>query len=328
MKKLSFILIINIVVLLTAIPSHAVIKKLAQTGLQFLKVDVGARAAAMGGSYTMVGDDATAMFYNPAGLGKTASRYEVFAAQTQWIADIKYSAAAAAISLQNLGSFGLSVITSDYGQVIGTRVAATEKGFEETGDLDVGALAIGLTYARQLTDRFTVGGQLKYCFQRLGTNIYNVGGIEYENKVAGLAYDFGTIFYPGFKSMRIGMSVRNFSPQFKYRQESFQLPLTFLIGVAMDVMDFMGEHDNPLLIAIDAIHPRDYSERIHMGAEYTLMNMISLRAGYKFNYDEESFSGGVGFNYGVGGLKVKLDYSYSMMDVFDAVNRISFGIAF
>jgi len=106
------------------------------------------------------------------------------------------------------------------------------------------------------------------------------------------------------------------------------LPLTFKIGAAMDVLDLMGEHGNPLLIAIDAIHPRDYTERIHIGGEYWYNNMIALRAGYKFNYDEEGFSAGIGFQQTIAGVALKLDYAYSDLGVFDAVSRFSFGISF
>jgi hypothetical protein len=76
-------------------------KKLGQTGLQFLKADVGARAAAMAGANIMVAYDASAMFYNPAGLGKMTGKFSAFATYTQWIADIKYMGGAAAYNLGN-----------------------------------------------------------------------------------------------------------------------------------------------------------------------------------------------------------------------------------
>jgi len=111
-------------------------------------------------------------------------------------------------------------------------------------------------------------------------------------------------------------------------EEGFELPLTFIIGFAMDVLDFMGEHQNNLLVSIDATHPRDYSERIHLGAEYLFMDMIALRAGYKFNYDVEGLSAGVGLQKDIGSLKLDVGYSFSESEYFDAVNRISFGFSF
>jgi hypothetical protein len=328
MKKILIIMGIVLISAILTMPAQATIKKVAQTGLQFLKVDVSARAAGMGGAYIMVGNDATAMFYNPAGIALMKKSLDFYSGTTQWIADINYHSAGLIKNLGNIGTVGASVIYCDYGDdMIGTRVAANEKGYIKTGSVDIGAYTLGLSYARSLTDKFTVGGQIKFAAQHLGSNAITEGGNEMENKVSGLAYDFGTIFYPGFYSLRIGMSINHFSGQFKYEEEAFQLPLTFKIGAAMDVLDLKGEHQNPLLIAIDAIHPRDYTERIHLGCEYVYNNLIAIRAGYKFNYDEEGLTAGVGFKFTLRGVDLKVDYAYSAMDIFDTVSRFSLGIS-
>jgi hypothetical protein len=146
------------------------------------------------------------------------------------------------------------------------------------------------------------------------------------NELSAIAFDFGTIFYPGFKSFRFGMSVRNFSNAVKYEVYNFQLPLTFKIGIGMDILDLLGEHpDQSLLLAIDAVHPRDYTQRLQIGAEYSI-NVIRLRAGYKFNYDEEGLCLGAGIDVDY----FKLDYAYSVFDAFsdELVNRISVGVLF
>lgn len=327
MKKLTLFLTITFLATVFIMPAYSGLKKVAQTGLQFLKIDVGARPAAMGGAFMMVGDDASAMFYNPAGIAKVKDGFNFFASRTQWIADISYNAGGLVKNLGNWGNLGISIITSNYGDVIGTRVAATEKGYTETGNLNVGAYAVGLSYARELTNKFTVGGQIKFAAQHLGQNLF-ADGSTVDNKVSGLAYDFGTIFYPGFKSFRLGMSIRNFSPQLKYQKTPFQLPLTFSLGFAMDILDLMGEHSNSLIVAIDALHPRDYTERIQVGAEYMLMDMFALRGGYKFNYDEEGLTGGVGFKVDVGGFDVNIGYAYSDFGVFNSVSRFSVDLAF
>jgi hypothetical protein len=328
MKKLALIYTLVFICTVFLMPSHAVIKKLAQTGLQFLKVDVGARAAAMGGAFNMIGNDANAMFYNPAGIAFMQNNFEFFMARTDWIADISYNAGGLVKNFDNWGNIGVSFIISDYGDFIGTRVSQTEKGFEETGMLNIGAYAVGLTYARSFTEKFTVGAQIKYVAQHLGENLF-ANGETVENKVSGFALDLGTVFYPGFKSFRLGMSIRNFSPQFKYQTTAFQLPLIFTLGFAIDVLDFIGDPDNSLLISIDAIHPRDYTERIHLGGEYLFKDMFALRGGYKFNYDEEGLTGGVGFKVRqVGGVNMELGYAYSEFGVFDAVNRFSINLSF
>jgi len=285
----------------------------------------GAAAMGMSAAMTARSEDLSAIFYNPAGIAKMHSQFDIFGNRTNWIADISYNAAGLVINAGIWGNFGISFISTDYGNVMGTRVAETEKGFEETGQLDGGSFAAGVSYARELTDKFAVGGQIKYTAQNLGENLLEVGGEPIENKVSGFAYDLGTIFYPGFKSFRLGMVIRNFSPQFKYEETPFQLPLTFYLGFAMDILDFFGEHpEYSFVMDIDAIHPRDYTERLHVGGEFWYKNMLAVRGGYKFNYDEEDFTVGVGMH--VGGIK--LDYAYGNFGVFNAVNRVSFGISF
>lgn len=328
MKKIVLLIALFGTYLCMALPAEAAIKKLAQTGLQFLKVDVGARPAAMGGSYAMIGSDVTAMFYNPAGLSKMESNYQFFASQTQWISEITYNAGAAAVQLGNWGVVGLSIISADYGEIEGTRVSASEAGFERTGNLDVGAYAVGLSYGRSISERFSIGGQLKYAYQNLGNSLIDSKGTEHDNSVGGLAFDFGTMFYPGFRSFRLGMFVRNFSPQFKYEKEAFQLPLTFAIGFAMDLMDVIGSSNSSLLLSVDALHPRDYTERLHIGAEYEFLDMLALRGGYKFNYDEEGLTGGIGFKQTIGGVLLDIGYAYSEFGVFNSVNRFSINFAF
>ena len=328
-KKMIIFLAVVLLTTVLVLPAHASLKKVAQTGLQFLKVDVGARPAGMGGAFMMVGNDASAMFYNPAGMARMESGFDLFAGNVAWIGGIQYYATGLAKALGNWGTVGLSAIYCDYGDdIAGTRVSSNDKGYEDTGNIDVGAYAVGLSYARSLTNKFMVGGQIKFAQERLGENILVANGAVVKNKVSGVAYDFGTIFYPGFKSFRIGMSIRNFSNQFKYQQYAFQLPLTFTLGVAMDVLDFLGEHGNPLLVAVDAIHPRDYTERINVGAEYEFMKLVAVRAGYRYNYDEEGLCAGIGVKHSFGGFGVKFDYAYSDFGIFDTVNRFSMGISF
>ena len=327
MKKIYILLIVVFLSFVIFSPSLASLNKVGQTGLQFLKVDVGARAAGMGGAYLMIGQDATAMFFNPAGIAMV-SQFDAFVTQTKWIADISYNAAGAVYTWENVGSFGINLVYADYGEVIGTRVATNEKGFEETGNLKSSAYAVGLTYARRLTEKFTIGGSIKSAQQHLGSNSYE-DGVSQENKVSGLSFDFGTVFYPGFyPSFRLGMAVRNFSAQFKYEEESFQLPLQFIIGFAFDVLDLAGDHNNSLLFSFDYSHPRDYTPRVHFGAEYLFMGMFALRAGYKLNYDVEGASGGLGFVKDFDGFGVRLGWSYSNVEVFDAVNRFEVGFSF
>ena len=325
-KILKPVMVLTLSLFLVSSSNAQEIKKVAQTGLQFLKVDMLARGAAMGGALTMPGTGASSMFYNPAGLADIKSGADFVASNTAWIAGIGYNAAAAGLRVGTLGTFGVSAVIADYGDdIIGTRVnSSNDSGYDEVPIGDVGAQAIGISYARSLTDRFQVGGQVKFASQALGSNLMPTGETK-NNDVSGAAFDFGTIFYPGWKSLKFGMSIRNFSQEFKYENESFELPLTFTIGTSVNIFDVIGgPSGSSLLLAVDAIHPRDYTERIHAGLEYSLGSLLAVRAGYKTNYDEESLSFGFGVNLNV----VRVDYSYSQLGVFDGISRITIGGSF
>lgn len=327
MKKFTaFFVIISI--LLIPINSYA-LKKVGQTGLKFLDVAVGARPTGMGEAYTVVGNDANALFFNPAGIAQMNSKFDLTVSITDWIADISYNACGFAVDAGNWGNFGVSIISPDYGAVAGTEIAPTEAGYTEMGLLEGEGFAAGLCYAHQLTNKFSFGAQIKYTSQHLGSNRYVEGGESHENRVSGLAYDVGTLFYPRFdfwKTFGFGMSIRNFSVQFKYEEVAFQLPLLFTMGFCGDLLDLLGESqpDKALNVEIDALHPRDYTERLHIGLEYIYKDLMTVRAGYKFNYDEAGLTLGVGFN--VGG--VKFDYAYGDFGKFDLVNRVSVGMSF
>jgi hypothetical protein len=319
MKKLIILLSVLAIVAFFINPAYSQ-NKVAQTGLQFLKVDPNARAAGMGSAVNQASYDASAMFYNPAGMSKNVKEFDFLANQTQWIADINYTSLALAKTFEDIGTFGLHAIITDYGDITGTRVSATDpRGYEDTGNLSVNAYSFGVAYARNISEQFSIGGQVKYVYQQLGSNLMPDGTTK-ENKVDGFGFDFGTIYF--------GVSARNFGGELTYEKESFELPLTFTIGVAMDVMDFVETENQTLLITIDAVHPRDFGERIHFGLEYTFLSMFAVRGGYKANYDIEDFSLGVGFFKDIGDVLVKIDYAYTNMEFFDGVNRLTVGFGF
>jgi len=310
---------------------NADLKKVAQAGYQFLKIDADARAAAMGGANLLAGTGASSMFYNPAGMTELSGNVDLFGTQTYWIADISYFTFGVTKDLGKVGVIGFSMQTADYGKIIGTRVDDSPEntaGFIETGNVQVGASAMGISFARRLTDRFAVGVQVKYVSQNLGETLMPDG--MKSNKTNGLAYDFGTLYYPGVKSFRFGMGIRNFAKDFKYEDDSFSLPLTFTIGAALDATDFYGgigeNHD--LLIEVDASHPRDYTERIHLGWEYGYRKMLYLRSGYKSNHDTEGLSLGFGLRIPLAAFQAKLDYSYTNAGDFSPVSRFSVGFFF
>jgi hypothetical protein len=328
MKK--FILFISLSIFVLALNAYAV-RKSGQAGIGMLDVAAGARACGMGEAFTVLGQDATALFYNPSGIGEIDANFDLSAGGTQWIADIQYLYVAAVYNADVWGSFGFSLIAPDYGEIQGTRMAEGGTGYEDTELLDVSAFCAGVAYAREFTDKFTVGLQVKYVTQHLGENEFEIiedidtSYVTRQNEIASFSYDFGLLFYPGFKSFAFGMSVRNFSPRVTYERVGFEMPLTFTLGVGMNILDLFGDYpDFSVNVAADMLHPRDWDEQYHIGAEFAYKDMIFLRGGWKINYFLEDLSAGVGISLG----GVRLDYSYSKVDLYDMVHRFSAGFAY
>ena len=307
-------------------------QKLAQTGMKFLNVGADARAAALADAYTAAEGNVSVMFYNPAGMSRLNSIAGVTIGVAQWIADIKHLLAAAAWSPANgeYGVLGVMVQTVDYGTLQGTVRADNAKGFLETGDFKPGGIALGLAYARALSDKFSVGGCVKYVRQDLGQAAIafaSDGSLVMDDNVSSLyALDFGITYRTGFKSLVLGVVVRNFSRETQFKSEGFQLPLTFRIGVAMNLADFVlpDQETHALRLALDAEHPRDYPEQLKVGIEYSFAESISLRAGYAGPADEQSMSYGVGVRKGLAGVNIGVDYAYTPFGILGNVHRFSF----
>jgi hypothetical protein len=331
-KKIVSILVVLLVGCLMCTIGYAQNQKLAQTGFQFLSVVSDARAAAMADAMTSLQSNSSAMFFNPAGMATMDNLLDVTASSNQWIADIKHYTFSLAVSPAkgDYGVFGFSVQSVDYGEFYGTRVnKASDLGYEDIGIFKLNALALGVGYAKQLTDQFSVGGQVRWVRQDLGESmipVINTGVDTTEtsvsNKLTPLVFDFGTQFRTGIKSLVFGMSVRNFSAEMKYAEEGFQTPLVFNLGISMNLMDLVGEVglDQSLYMSIDASHYRDHPEQIKIGLEYKILKAFALRGGYQSVND---LGNGMSFGLGISQFGFAFDYSYTPFGVFNNVQRMT-----
>ena len=330
-RPINFILI----AIFCSLVSGADNTKLAQTGFQFLSVTSDARAGGMGEAMTTFHTNSSALFFNPAGMARQKNPIDLSLSQNQWIADINHNALSVSLTPANgkYGVIGLSFVNVDYGELQGTMVWDNEQGFIDTEIIKPSALALGVGYAKALSDKFSVGGQIKSAYQYLGKSIIpdsDTTQALMKNTADAIAFDFGTIYHTGWKSFTFGMSVRNFSQEIKFQTEGFQLPLLFTIGASMNLFDlFLTElRSQSLYLSVDALHPRSFSERLNIGLEYSLMDMLVIRTGYLMNYDERDFSGGIGVQKTIGPLSFGIDYAYTPFGVFDNVQRMSLYIAF
>ena len=311
-------------------------QQLAQTGMKFLSVSLDARAAAMGSAITALANaSSTAMFYNPAAMARLQTVSHLSVGRVQWIGDVDYNAGTVALSPADgqYGVFGVSVVAVDYGRLQETVRADNDRGYEDVGKFSPSALSAGVGYAQALTDRFSVGGNVKYVRQSLGSSVMRRSGdgfLEQDRTASTIAFDFGVIYRTGFRSLNFAVGARNFSQELTYAEESFELPLTMHIGVAMDMIDLtsMDQDMHSLLLSVDAQRPRDYPEQLQTGLEYRFMDMVALRAGYIYPSDEQGFSLGVGLQPSLRGFEFGFDYAYTHFGDFGNVNRLSAEFAF
>lgn len=318
------------------------LQKLAQTGMKFLSISHDPRAAALGNSVTAVEGLSSAFFYNPAGMARQTQLMHAFAGNTQWIAGIEHNSAAITFAPMDAryGVFGVTFQNVNYGDIQETVRWENEQGFIDLGSLSPTAYALGIGYARAITDRFSVGGHVKYASQDLGSTAMSVADDAFtrqDNVASTLAYDFGVLYHTGFRSLTLAMSVRNFAPEIRYEDENFQLPLNFHMGVSMNLIDLMDADPNmhSLLLAVEANRPRDYSEMISLGTEYTFMRSFMVRAGYSFlvegavrDTDQQGVSLGAGVRQSIGGVGFGADYAYTQFGIFDEVHRVALQISF
>lgn len=344
-KTKNIVTIFALVVLMIIIQSQFIFsqqQKLAQTGMKFLNVSLDARSTAFGDAVTSLENKSVSMFYNPAAMARLEGIADISLGSTQFIADINYYSGAVAFAPFNgqYGVFGFSFISVDYGDFLGTVRANNEQGYIDVGTFSPTAMAFGIGYAKALSEKFSVGGNVKYVRQSLGTSVVSdltldpfqgyISGTTEENKQDVIAFDFGILYKTGYKSLNIGMSVRNFSREVKYKSEGFQLPLIFQLGASFDFADIMEVENNEhsLIVSVDANHPRDFPEQIMVGVEYTFMKFLSLRGGFSAPNDERNFSAGVGLKKDLGGLNLGVDYAYTPFGVFNDVHRISLNFAY
>lgn len=307
---------------------------LGTAGAQFLKIPISARAAAMGGAYTALAGDAAAIFWNPSGIAKTEANSAHFS-YMRWFDMFDVSAAAYVHNLSSFGNIGIGVTVFSVGQMEIT----TETSPNGTGRYyDAQDLALTLTYARALTDRFNAGISLKYINQRIWNETAN-----------GLAFDVGTQYQIDFQNLIIAMSMFNFGPDLRFagpdlnvrydfdpllqnrllpsnlETEDYPLPLSFQFGLAFDLL-----RSQSFLIrgSVDAVHLNDNDELINLGTEIGLFDRLFLRGGYKLTHDDQDFSFGVGVNTFLGKFLMKLDYAYVGYNILPDVHFLSIGFDF
>jgi len=285
--------------------------KSGTAGLQFLKIGVGAQHTGMGEASSSIVNDASSVFWNPAGLA-WMEQSEVFLSYSSWLVNSKHTAFSAAMPV---GSFNLAVSIISF--QIDEFEETTVKQPTGTGRMvSAGDILFGVSIAKAFTDKLSIGGQVKFVQEKLDN-------VSFEN----ILFDIGTIYFTGWRDLRLAFTLQHFGPDNKMLDQKFRMPLLFRVGIADNIYK---SQDLRVLVSADLVHPTDNNEWVNFGLETEFFNAFALRSGYRFNADEGNLTFGFGFTSPVVyGLMPKIDYSYSSFgDVFNDVHRFSFGLVF
>ena len=327
MKK---ILITSFLIILCGSIGYSQFNKAGKTALQFLKIGMGAREAALGEATVASTKDVNAIFWNPAGITGIQGAEASFN-YTQWIGDINVLSGAVGYNWDGVAAIVVNYITLDYGNLHEALVTSSSGGIDtRTGNTFSGSdLSIGVGIARRFTDRLSIGAQVKYLREDLFTYSSDVW-----------AFDIGTTYSTGWYGVNIAMTAQNFSEQARWintgieEDQNFEVPRIFKIGLAVDLLggeDLLlgGNYDqHRLALNVDAVNTNDYSERLHFGAEYTFYNIFTLRGGYRLNYEEGNLSLGAGVQYDFGYVRFKFDYAYVSYDFLQSPHRFTIFLGF
>lgn len=285
---------------------------------QFLKIGVGGRASALGDAFVAIANDASALYWNPAGLTQF-NENQIFFSHNKWVVDINHDFLGGVYHFDETNSFGVALTALTMQDMPVTTEFAPFGTGEYFGFSDI---AIAVSYSRKMTDKFSFGGTVRYIEETLD-----------KLKMRGIMIDLGTYYWTGLGSTRFAVAVTNFgsnlAPDGKVvlvgkrevsSWQDFAPPTVFRIGFAFEPYE---DEQHKVTTSVQLNHPNDNSENLSTGAEYVWNNMLYIRAGFKFNVDEQNYSFGAGFNVPLEIANFTLDYAYSNFSRLGSAHRFS-----
>ena len=310
-----------------ASPASAVDKFAAE----FLKIGVGARATGMGGAFVSLADDATASYWNPAGLALLPSREAMGMHASQFGGVLTHDVLGAAVPLRSGGvpaAFAVTLIRLAVDDIQVTKDAKQGEDADGNPILDPSRirmesaydLALLLSYARRWGSRWAVGANLKLIRQSL------VG----EGASFGVGTDLG-VRYQANPSVALGARLADATTTQLYwdtgRRETVSPTLTLGLHVTRPVQSLQGTVTLALDTALafegqkaDQFETGDLSGNLLGGVEYWFRRTVALRVGSHAG----DFTAGAGIRY----KRLGADYAYLSHDELDGTHRVSALIRF
>ena len=248
----------------------------------FLRMGVGARALGMGGAFTAIADDATASYWNPAGLTKIENIEATFMYSANMTVDRQLNYFGYAQWL-GVGGLGVSWINAGMGDMEQRDPLGNLIGSEDTGDN-----AIMLSYGMEV-GTLSLGASAKFLHQ-------NVMDTQSET---GFGLDFGGIFNVS-DNVAAGVMIRDVGSHFG----DVNVPINWRFGTGIKALD------GALAVGIDVDKVEDIHDfQIHLGGEYGM----EVHPGYHVFFrtglngvEDQAFTGGIGIRVPY----LQFDYTY------------------
>ena len=317
--------------------------KVGTAAAAFLKIPVGSRESAMGGAFVPLASGPTSVFWNPAGLA-SSEEFQLSLMQNRWIVELSHLFAGVSFPFAG-GGIGLSIISLSSDPV---EITTIEEPSGTGYYYNYSDLAVGLSYGRNLTDRFSLGSTIKIIQEKI-----------YHESAHSVAIDIGSILRTNFYGFRIGMNLSNFGTDMRFtgrdldvpyrrtiglgEQESpayevqaslntiyWRIPTNFSFGLATDIFSLSDEKtaenasNSSLWLSLVGNYPNDGDFSFRFGSEFEYRELFFMRAGYRL----EEYRSYPTFGFGVNVSGINVDYSYADMGVFNSVNMFSILIDF
>ncbi len=257
-----------------------------KTGLAFLKVGVDARAVGMGEAYVAVTGDASATYWNPAGMLNGAYSNVLFN-HNQWFQGIRGEFGAISF-VREKSAWGIHLRSFNISD-IEVRDRPTTRPLEETS---AHYLSAGVSYARRMSEKFNVGITVKYLYEKI-----------FVESAHGWAVDAGITYRPGIKGLQVGAAIQHLGRMNQLAQERTPLPALLRAGAAY-LLPF-GSENMRARLAGDLVYPFAEGARFHLGTELVFLKQLSVRVGGMFGYDSHM----VNFGAGIVRSSFRLDYA-------------------
>jgi len=267
----------------------------AKIGLSYLKIGVDARAAAMGEAFTAVANDASATYWNPAGLAGSENN-SVILMHNSWLQDINQEFGAIQfINGKHNIAFSLNMIS-----VTGIELRDERASEIPIGDMQFLNTYVGLAYATEVVGSWQIGLQAKYLYEKY-----------YLYSADGFALDMGVTKKNVLKDLSWGFVLQNLGKMSALKEEATKLPLILRSGVSY-LLPFQVLENRPLM-AVDINYVMEDVTTVNLGVEFPLKTYADIRLGYILGRESQSFTTGFGLNYDIFHIAYAfVPYSYDL----------------